>query len=732
MCNTERRRGLPFGLASLLNCEARLHSFKLSLEGRARREVETWGGVLFRVRPLLYLLVCNSCDVSVGFANSEEDEEKPDTQAQAEEGKVEVINRQPRFTGRTTEPHNDGCHPDVTFKPDQGRTVETHYDEGHSNATFEPDQGYHQVTVEIHPRHNTPKLENKVSFRKGIRVLPIVTGQENKGFQDDREERPKERPTVRRDLYAYPWDKFSLKSMPIDLQQFKRLDAYASKVSVRNSVENLVSVLLQEARSDLEKVRAIWMWICHHIEYDVEGFHNKAKRSCKPEDVLRSGKSVCAGYAGLFEQMCSIAGIQCKTLSGFSKGYSYSLGQAMTGDSDHAWNAVYLDGRWHLLDSTWGSGSVDDSCRQFTFRYNEFYFLTHPALFVNDHFPEDHKWQLLEPPLTLQQFGDNVRCRSDFYSVGLVAASPGTSVFETENGKATVFIENRSPALFLSKLNGVNDHCLMTLQRNGMKLEVYPQRTGTHKLDIYAKSSTDKRENYSHVLEYSLKCSSVNKSIHLPKALIQPVGPSWHSEEKGILRASPLDPVIHTDDGRCVVTFTQSEDLGVFATLDSDTSSVPDATRRRHIWKTCRGNQVELMIHLPHAGDFALHIWAKQASDQSGNHCALSYLLSCPNRSARWPVFPQSYTNWEDGYELVAPLAGILPANRKVQFKLRLPGIAKVSVECGKTYPLSLSQEGFWEGACHTSAGSQVTVRVFKTANSNTSWSLLEYKVEAH
>lgn len=31
---------------------------------------------------------------------------------------------------------------------------------------------------------------------------------------------------------AYPWDKSSLKSMPVDLQQFEKLDAYALKVSL--------------------------------------------------------------------------------------------------------------------------------------------------------------------------------------------------------------------------------------------------------------------------------------------------------------------------------------------------------------------------------------------------------------------------------------------------------------------------------------------------------------------
>ncbi|XP_032997776.1 kyphoscoliosis peptidase-like [Lacerta agilis] len=533
-----------------------------------------------------------------------------------------------------------------------------------------------------------------------------------------------------KDNEDYPWDKSCLKTIPVDLTQFKELDAYASKVNVRNSVANLVSVLLQKAHSDLEKVRAIWVWICHHIEYDVEGYHNLDKVSCEAADVLQSGKGICAGYAGLFEEMCSIAGIQCKKLSGYSKGFGYKPGQVFKGESDHAWNAVHLDGRWHLLDSTWGSGYMDGD-ENFTFRYNEFYFLTHPALFINDHFPEDHSWQLLKQTLSLQQFERNVRYRSAFYSVGLTGSSTATSVIKTENGKAVVSIESRSPTLFLCKLNGANEHCFMNLQRNGMTLEVYPQEVGTHSLDIFAKPSKSKEENYSQVIKYSLVCQSVDKSFRLPKALIQPVGPSWLSEEKGILEASPDSPIIHTDDGRCVVTFTRRSDLDFFATLDSDTSRTPEDLRRRHIWTTCWGTKVELKVQLPHAGAFALHIWAKKASDPGSSHCALSYLISCPNKKVTWPVFPQSYTNWEDAFELVAPLAGVLPANRDVTFKLKLPGVDEVSVECGKSRPLRLSEDGFWEGTCSTSGGSIVTVRMSKSG-SNTFWSLLEYKVESH
>uniref|UniRef100_A0ABM5FIV5 Kyphoscoliosis peptidase-like isoform X4 n=1 Tax=Pogona vitticeps TaxID=103695 RepID=A0ABM5FIV5_9SAUR len=95
------------------------------------------------------------------------------------------------------------------------------------------------------------------------------------------------------------------KSMLVDLKKFKELDAYASKqVDVKDNVKDLVSALLQKAHSDLEKVRAIWIWITHHIAYDTDYYYNNAKTSCEPADILRSGKTICAGYANLFKEMC--------------------------------------------------------------------------------------------------------------------------------------------------------------------------------------------------------------------------------------------------------------------------------------------------------------------------------------------------------------------------------------------------------------------------------------------
>ncbi|XP_030432254.1 kyphoscoliosis peptidase isoform X5 [Gopherus evgoodei] len=378
--------------------------------------------------PLLPFYFCALC-----YARSHEEQEegKPTELAHMEAGKTVETQRDSSFTGfqsdgngndRSQQPRGNGLPGQpVQMQPDEQAPVITSY----------TNEGTH-VTVEVHPRNTTPQLFKKFSLGKGVRKLPSLTGLDNKGFQENGEGRV---PLPGgKDLHAYPWDKSSLKSMTLDLQQFEKLDAYASKVSVKNSIEELVKALLREARNDLEKVRAIWMWICHHIEYDVAGFHNKGQRSCEPKDVLHTGKSVCEGYAGLFQQMCSVAGVRCMKLSGYSKGYSYRRGQSFTGDSDHAWNAVYLDGRWHLLDSTWGSGSVNDSCSKFTFQYKEFYFLTHPALFINNHFPDNSNWQLLKPALTLKEFESNMLYNSQFYILGMLATHPETPIIQTAAG----------------------------------------------------------------------------------------------------------------------------------------------------------------------------------------------------------------------------------------------------------------------------------------------------------
>ncbi|NXL96274.1 KY peptidase, partial [Alectura lathami] len=426
----------------------------------------------------------------------------------------------------------------------------------------------------------------------------------------------------------------------------------------------------------------------------------------------------------------SIAGIQCMKLSGYSKGYGYKVGQTIQESSSHAWNAVYLDGRWHLLDSTWGTGNIDDSATKFTFRYNEFYFLTHPALFVNDHFPDNSNWQLLKPALTLKEFEHNLMHSSDFYKLGMLTAHPETAIIHTVNGTATVSVECCSSTLFSFKLNGTDEPGLLTLNKHGMKLEVYPQKTGRHELRIFAKPSKCTEELYNQVLEYIVECKSVDKSKRFPKDLYQPVGPSWATERQGFLRPSHPDPIIHTNDGRCSLTFTLGKDISILASLHSDSSSLTKEKSGQHILDIHRGNQIEFKIHLPHAGNFVLKFFTKKKSDPGSYTYVFNYLITCLNSEVQWPPFPLRYFSWQEGYEILEPLSRLLPANRNVQFKLKMHGICKAIVQAEDTYTLTLSRDGFWEGTCNTSGCREVSVMVQENANHSYYSQVLKYEVE--
>lgn len=57
-------------------------------------------------------------------------------------------------------------------------------------------------------------------------------------------------------------------------------------------------------------------------------------------------------------------------------------------------------------------------------RFDDFYFLTDPEDFVHSHFPDEKEWQLLDTPLSLEDFERGVFKTSAFFSLGLQLIQP--------------------------------------------------------------------------------------------------------------------------------------------------------------------------------------------------------------------------------------------------------------------------------------------------------------------
>jgi hypothetical protein len=107
--------------------------------------------------------------------------------------------------------------------------------------------------------------------------------------------------------------------------------------------------------------------------------------------------AVCEGYAGLFKSLADIVGLDCIKISGHGKGFGYvSLGPDAPlpkMDSNHAWNAILMDGEWHLIDSCWGAGFLEGT--RYNKRFAPSWFTSTPAEFGKRHFPSEPGNQLI-------------------------------------------------------------------------------------------------------------------------------------------------------------------------------------------------------------------------------------------------------------------------------------------------------------------------------------------------
>lgn len=241
----------------------------------------------------------------------------------------------------------------------------------------------------------------------------------------------------------------------------KKINFAAIDWSVRTieapTIDSLAKKITAPYQTDLEKTRAIFSWIAQHISYNTGIFNSgksyqQAKYVFDPDDtvsfkspveqtaerVLKRRVAVCDGYAKLFKTLCDYAGVESEVIVGYGKCY---LEKADKFRTNHTWNAVKIDGNWYLLDVTWASGFVT-YFNEYVPHISDSYFLTPPAQFILDHYPEDLKWTLLEHPPTLREFHFSPFKYKSFVKYNITSASPANGTIEAFVGD-TVRIELR-------------------------------------------------------------------------------------------------------------------------------------------------------------------------------------------------------------------------------------------------------------------------------------------------
>lgn len=156
-------------------------------------------------------------------------------------------------------------------------------------------------------------------------------------------------------------------------------------------------------KTDIEKIRALYIWVTENISYDFELLENEELQTefyISEENVidktLERKKAICSGYSLLFKKLCTDLGIECETVGGFSKQWMDSFLSKRV--SDHAWNVVKIENNWYFIDTTWASKN------EFNEERDDFWFFTKPESFIYSHYPENEKWTLLDYNISKDEF----------------------------------------------------------------------------------------------------------------------------------------------------------------------------------------------------------------------------------------------------------------------------------------------------------------------------------------
>ncbi len=114
--------------------------------------------------------------------------------------------------------------------------------------------------------------------------------------------------------------------------------------------------ICENLTDDRQKVFAIYSFVTNNMAYDNVQVSDKRVYQDDALLVMRRRIAVCEGFANAFTALCRAQGIPATV----EYGLGLSSYDSMTGSdkedneiSDHAWAAVYIDGKWQFVDPTY-------------------------------------------------------------------------------------------------------------------------------------------------------------------------------------------------------------------------------------------------------------------------------------------------------------------------------------------------------------------------------------------
>ena len=377
------------------------------------------------------------------------------------------------------------------------------------------------------------------------------------------------------------------------------------------------------------------------------------------------------------------------------------------------WCAALVDEQWRFIDCHWGARHVDKSRvktktvqdGKFCYSLDEFFFLPDPENVIYMHFPDDPKWQLLQQPLTMDQFLDLPVLKSHFFQYKLKLMPDTCCNVVTHNGLVDVILRKLAQngdtepkqLLFNTRLETIDQSPINsghTIHQNasaGVVFHVNLALPGEYIFTIFAKERDQNTDFYNNICSFRLisRCDALDRNIPSRFPIIPDgYGPLLAAAKVGIETESHRGFYLVTDKEKLIlnVRFGCAVNLSQKYYKGGEMGESTDIDLSRHLFQRYRDvTRVSYLLRFPASGFYVLSLFAAPRDTQTTTtardcsldvhhsnatlECVCRYVIHCASQRADHTIkiYPKTLQNWL-GCRLFEPTSGDL--------KVQLPGKA--------------------------------------------------------
>ncbi len=189
------------------------------------------------------------------------------------------------------------------------------------------------------------------------------------------------------------------------------------------------------ARDEYHLVKRLHDWITYRVAYDTYLFEDRDghEGSRDPLEFLSyadGARTTCTGFSALFQMLATAAGIESRTITGRARSYGSYAGAV----GNHAWNAVRINDRWYIVDTTADARMhAEGAGRGERGEYEDEWLFVAPEAILVKNWPDAFENQLIDDPISYESFVAMPLVSLGFFEGGLrpaPGAMDGDGLFE--------------------------------------------------------------------------------------------------------------------------------------------------------------------------------------------------------------------------------------------------------------------------------------------------------------